>query len=50
MKADELDNLYEVFRHIENENFESKLNTEIKNTFVNPFKSSDLIKTISSTK
>lgn len=35
MKADELDNLYEVFRHIENENFESKLNVEIQNTFVN---------------
>lgn len=50
MKADELDNLYEVFRHIEEEKFESKLNVEIQNTFVNPFKSSDLIKTISSTK
>lgn len=50
MKADELDNLYEVFRHIEEEKFESKLNAEIQNTFVNPFKSSDLIKTISSTK
>lgn len=50
MKADELDNLYEVFNHIEEENFESKLNVEIHATFKNTTKSSDLIKTISSTK
>ncbi|WP_413532063.1 MutS-related protein [Empedobacter brevis] len=50
MKANELDNLYEVFRHIENTTFESKLNVEIQNKFQKPFKSSILIKTISSTK
>jgi hypothetical protein len=50
MKADELDNLYEVCKHIEDEKFEEKLNLEIQNTFQNPSKSSTLIKTISSTK
>lgn len=50
MKADELDNLYEVCKHIEDEIFQSKLNSEIQATFKNPTKSSSLIKTISSTK
>ncbi|MCA4808992.1 hypothetical protein IF128_04370 [Empedobacter stercoris] len=50
MKADELDNLYEVCKHIEDEIFQSKLNSEIQATFKNPTKSSSLIKTISSAK
>ncbi|WP_312552950.1 MutS-related protein [Empedobacter brevis] len=50
MKAEELDNLYEVCLHVEDENFESKLNSEIQATFQSPSKASTLIKTIFSTK
>jgi len=50
MKADELENLYDVLYHIETEKFETKLNQQIQQTFQQPHQASQLIKTISSSK
>ena len=50
LKADELVNLHEVFSHIEQENFEEKINKEAQHIFQKPQSSSALIKVISASK
>lgn len=50
LKADELVNLHEVFSHIEQEKFETKINQNSQNIFHQPESSSALIKIISSSK